>query len=74
MVLEMLKENAEQRAIFISGYAPTVDCWPELLGRGFRLLPKPFSTRELVLALRETLEQGREKSAMTMRTPTAPHE
>ncbi len=71
MVLEMLKDNARQRAIFISGYAPTMDCWPELQSRGYRLLAKPFGTRELVSALREVLEQDQEASAMTLRTPHA---
>lgn len=69
MVLEMLKDNARQRAIFISGYAPTMDCWPELQSRGFRLLAKPFATRELVVALREAIEQEREMAALTLRTP-----
>jgi signal transduction histidine kinase/ActR/RegA family two-component response regulator len=57
MVLEMLKDNAHQRAIFISGYAPTMECWKDLQCRGYRLLAKPFGTQELLLAVRETLEK-----------------
>lgn len=67
MVIEMLKTNANQRAIFMSGYAPTLDCWKDLQNRGYRLLAKPFGISELVAALRETLEQTEDLQAVTVR-------
>jgi signal transduction histidine kinase/ActR/RegA family two-component response regulator len=69
MLLEMLKENAKQRAIFISSYAPTIGCWEALKSRGYRLIAKPFGTRELVTALRETLSDNDDVAAMTVRSP-----
>jgi two-component system cell cycle sensor histidine kinase/response regulator CckA len=71
MVLEMLKDNAQQRAIFISSYAPTMDCWHDLRTRGFPLLAKPFSTKELVAKLRELLERDQEPVAATLRNGPA---
>jgi two-component system, cell cycle sensor histidine kinase and response regulator CckA len=67
MVLEMLEDNAQQRAIFISGYAPTMDCWQELQSRGYRLLAKPFASKELVSVLKETLEKEAQEPAVTVR-------
>jgi signal transduction histidine kinase/CheY-like chemotaxis protein len=69
MVLEMLKDNAQQRAIFISGYAPTMECWKDLQCRGYRLLAKPFSTKELLSAIRETLEKQPAGATATVREP-----
>lgn len=67
MVIEMLKSNAQQRAIFMSGYAPTLDCWKDLQSRGYRLLAKPFGIGELVAALRETLDYHEDLQAVTVR-------
>jgi signal transduction histidine kinase/ActR/RegA family two-component response regulator len=69
MVLEMLKDNGQQRAIFISGYAPTMECWKDLQCRGYRLLAKPFSAKELLSAVRETLEKEQESAAVSAREP-----
>lgn len=73
MVLEMLKENAQQRAIFISGYAPTMDCWPELQRRGFPLLAKPFGTKELVSLLEDSLGKEEREPAATVREAELPN-
>jgi two-component system cell cycle sensor histidine kinase/response regulator CckA len=74
MVLEMLRDNAKQRAIFISSYAPTMDCWHDLRTRGFPLLAKPFSTKELVVALKEMLNRDQEPVAATLRNGPWPSE
>ncbi|HEY5960996.1 MAG TPA: ATP-binding protein, partial [Polyangiaceae bacterium] len=74
MVLEMLKDNAKQRAIFISSYAPTMDCWHDLRTRGFPLLAKPFSTKELVVTLKEMLNRDQEPVAATLRNGPWPSE
>lgn len=67
MVIEMLRSNPQQRAIFMSGYAPTLDCWKDLQNRGYRLLAKPFGIGELVAALRETLDYHEDLQAVTVR-------
>lgn len=73
MVLEMLKVNPAQRAIFMSGYAPTLDCWKDLQNRGYRLLAKPFGVSELVGAIRQTLDGDDEVQAVTVRATHLGH-
>ncbi|HMA93561.1 MAG TPA: ATP-binding protein, partial [Polyangiaceae bacterium] len=67
MVLDMLKVNPAQRAIFMSGYAPTLECWKDLQSRGYRLLAKPFGVSELVAAIRQTLDGDDDVQAPTVR-------
>jgi DNA-binding NtrC family response regulator len=55
MVLEMLKQASNTRAIFISGYVRESREWSVLQDRGFPMLSKPIAIHDLLAELSRTL-------------------
>ena len=63
LLKEMRKRNPELKIIFVSGYAE--DAFEKHLPEGgqFAFLPKPFTLKQLVAAVKETIANGNEAAA-----------
>jgi CheY-like chemotaxis protein len=55
---KLLRKDSQVRVLFMSGHVSGDLAQPDLVGRAFELLSKPFRTEQLLRAVQNNLEQG----------------